>query len=58
MLCGTRDEEVVRNGGNAVRVNEGIEVKGGRNAESLARVNFEGVVIGRGEEGEGIEGIE
>lgn len=57
MLCGTCDQEMVCDGRKAVRIDNRVEVKGGRSAERFGRVNFEGVVIGRREEGEGIERV-
>ena len=38
-------------------VDDGIEVKGCGDGEGLGLVDLEGVVVGGGEEGEGIEGV-
>ena len=49
---------MVCDGRKAMRIDNRVEVKGGRSVESFGRVDFEGVVIGRREEGKGIKRVE
>ena len=41
-----------------MRIDHGIEIEGGGRSEGFGGVDFEGVVVGGGEEGEGVEGVE
>ena len=49
---------MVGDGGQGVRVDDGIEVEGARRNKGLSGIDLEGVIVGGGEEGEGIEGVE
>ena len=41
-----------------MKINDGVEIKGCRQSERLCRIYLQGVVIGGGEEGQGIEWVE
>ena len=49
---------MVGNGGQGVRVDDGVEIEGCGEGLCLRRIYFQGVIVGGGEEGEGVEGIE
>ena len=49
---------MIGNGRQGVRVDDGVEVEGCGEGLCLRRVYLQGVVVGGGEEGEGVEGIE
>ena len=51
-------EEMVGNGRQGVRVDDGVEIEGCGEGLGLRRVYLQGVVVGSREEGEGVEGIE
>ena len=41
-----------------MRIDHRIEIEGGGRSEGFGGVDFEAVVVGGGEEGEGVEGVE
>ena len=58
VLRRARHEEVVGYGRQGVRVDDRVEVEGRGEGLRLRRVDLQGVVVGGGEEGEGVEGVE
>ena len=49
---------MVGNGRQGVRVDDGVEIEGCGEGLCLRRIYLQGVVVGGGEEGEGVEGVE
>ena len=58
MLRRARYEEMVGDGREGVRVDDGVEGEGCGEGLGFRGVDLEGVVVGGGEEGEGVEGVE
>ena len=58
VLRRARHEEMIGNGRQGVGVDDGVEVEGCGEGLRLRRVYLQGVVVGGGEEGEGVEGVE
>ena len=58
VLRRARHEEVVGNGRQGVGVDDRVEIEGCGEGLCLRRVYLQGVVVGGGEEGEGVEGVE
>ena len=41
-----------------MRINHGVEIKGGGGSQGFGGVDLKAVVVGSGEEGEGVKGVE
>lgn len=58
VLGAAGDEDVAGDGGDGVRVGLGAQGKGTRDTSRLGRPDLQGLIVGRRQEGGGVEGIE
>ena len=58
MLRSARNEQVIGDRRQRMRVDDGIEIEGRGRSEGFGGVDFEGVVVRGGEEGKGVERVE